>query len=403
MRGSILVKRLALGAGGVLIALGLCEASLRVFWPQGLVTDELRYEALEGESGPGYRLEPGQWIPGAHGGAVNTDGLRGAELGSQSERRVLVLGDSFVFGAGVDVAAALPEQLEELAAGGAEFVNAGTPGYGTARELAWLETYGEELQPDELLLCVFMGNDFSDNLSVEPPRVVGGKLFLDQSDADEAGWRLTLRSWRSSLHLWRLLERRSLATEPKAAVSKEAAPDEAKRAAAFGQLLDEFARHEANRLAIYLPDGASETAAARRVGLSYDMTCLALEGVASWCAAREVPLRVVAIPDVLAVDDGLRERAVRLGDFTDLEGADVSALDLERPAKSLAGWCLESGVPFLDLTPAFRERTEAIHATEPLDEGLYLFGDSHWNSAGHTLGAKLIAAWLAALPAKAGE
>lgn len=402
MAKRLLFKRLGLALGAVLAALVLTEGALRVFWPQGRVTDDLRYEAVDDASGPGYRLEPGQWIPGAHGGPVNQAGLRGEELERAPERRVLVLGDSFVFGAGVDVDQALPAQLAERLLGrarpGTEIVNAGTPGYGTARELAWLETFGSELEPDEVVLCVFVGNDFSDNLTSQSPRVVGGKLFAGAVDEAVPDWRLELRSWRSKLHLWRLFERRSL---QRAASPEGEAPGGARSAtqdaAGLERLLDEFARLEAKRLSVYLPEGSPDSAAARRVALSYDLTGLALEGIARWCEVHGAALRVVEIPDVLAVDPVLRERALAVGDFSELEGVDPRRLDLERPSRSLASWCEELGVPLLDLTEDFRRETRALQAADPTSEGLYLFGDSHWNVRGHALAAERVAAWLVAV------
>ena len=161
-------------------------------------------------------------------------------------------------------------------------------------------------------------------------------------------------------------------------------------------VLAAFARNEAGRLAVYLPADAPDSAAARRVAISYDMTHLALEGIAAWCAAEGAALEVVAIPDVLAVDPALRARAVGLGGHPELEGFDLAGLDFGRPGRELGAWCLELGVPLLDLTPALRERTaqQAVTAAE----GLYLFGDSHFNAAGHQFAAELIAAWRRARP-----
>lgn len=397
MKVRSLCKRLSLVGLGALLAFVVAEAGLRLFWPQGQITDELRYEALPGadESGPGYRLQPGLWIPGPQGGPVNSLGLRGPELGAKRGRRVLVLGDSFVFGAGVAVDQALPAQLAQRVSEGSptEFVNAGTPGYGTARELAWLESYGAPLAPDELLLCVFLGNDFSDNLDSAAPRVVGGQLFLEEGDLEAAGWRLRLRALGHRLHLWRLIERRRLSgAEPTDAVPV-AASDLAARAAGLEKVLAAFARHEAGRLAIYLPEDAPDSAAARRVAVSYDLTRLALEGIAAWCLAHDVALEVVAIPDVLAVDDSLRARALAQGEFPDLEGFDVTGLDYERPTRSLASWCEQLGLPSWNLTPQFRARTAELVQETPGGEGLYLFGDSHWNAAGHAFAAECITAW----------
>lgn len=401
-----LAKRLGAAALGLGLAVVAAELGLRTLAPQGVVTDWVRYDAVP-ERGPdgtaigvGYRMRPRQFVPGALGGPINGLGLRGEDWAARGAAgRVLVLGDSFVFGAGVAEGATFVAGLDRGLA--AQVVNGGTPGYGTWRQMAWLETYGEELELDRVLLCVFEGNDFMDNLSTRAPDVVGGVLF---GPAEDEGAPSAARAWLGRSHLWRALTKRRAASggpepKPRRATAANAAVDESAAAARHASVLDAFARQQAPRLAAYVPADLDDSALTRRMELAFDMTELALDGIAAWCAARAVELDVVLIPDVLAVDPQQRARALAMNQDPELGAAfdearalgHAEGVDLERPRAALRAWCAERGLDFLDLTPVFRARTAELRAADPNDEGLYLFGDSHWNVRGHALAAETIA------------
>ena len=392
------IRRLGALLIGLVVALGLLEFGLRQFAPQGVVTDWVRYDAVPNAPGVGYRMRPNQWVPGRLGGPINALGLRGVAW--PSGPRTLVLGDSFVFGAGVELSdtfvARLDAELDDR-----NMVNGGTPGYGTWREMAWLETYGDDLDLNAVVLCVFEGNDFQDNLETRAPEVVGGVLFGPDAAQASAG-----RAWLNRSHLWRLLSRRvhqpaasatarpGLPAGTDQGLSENSSSVASAAAARSEAVLDQFARLQAPRLAVYVPPDLKDQALARRIALCFDMTSLALEGITEWCLQRNVELRVVLIPDVLAVDPAQRERALAQNDDPELRTALVGGIDLDRPRRALAEWTAAKGLDFLDLTERFREATEALLATNPRAEGLYLFGDSHWNQAGHELAATLIAEWL---------
>jgi lysophospholipase L1-like esterase len=377
-----LLRRLVLATCGLLIGLVFLELGIRIVAPQGLITEFFRYEATA-TGGPDFRLQPGLWIPGEIGGSVNRMGLRGPEIpGKSTATRVLVLGDSFVYGAGVSTAASLPAQLQERADSdptdgpGYEFINGGTPSYGTARELAWLEFYGDQIDPDEVLLGVFVGNDFTDNLEVEPPAIVAGRLFFGAAaNASE-----TQKLWRvlaNKSHLARLLRRRSFSSggdsraEP-ATVSQP--PGTAEQQVAREALLQKFAKTQVGRLSIYVPERGLDP----RVDIAYDMTQLSLEGIAAWCAGRGIGLSLVLIPDVLQVEPDVRERALGQADEVNFIG------DFARPQRELLEWCKHLGLEAVDVVGPLSS------ATQERGESFYLFGDSHWNADGHALSAELV-------------
>lgn len=106
-------------------------------------------------------------------------------------RRIVVLGDSFTWGAGVDFDDAYPQRLERALArrhgGAVEVVNLALPAFKTDDELAVLETQGFAYRPDAVLLG-FVLNDAEEAASAEKRRAADwirtrseGPRLLDRS------------------------------------------------------------------------------------------------------------------------------------------------------------------------------------------------------------------------------
>lgn len=95
---------------------------------------------------------------------TNSLGLRSREIEKEKTRkRVLVLGDSVVWGFGVEDNETFASILNEET-GGFEFINAALSDYSTRQELDYLKRDGIKLEPDVVMLGFFVGNDFVDNL-----------------------------------------------------------------------------------------------------------------------------------------------------------------------------------------------------------------------------------------------
>jgi lysophospholipase L1-like esterase len=95
----------------------------------------------------------------------NADGLRDRDFAipkPPGTYRILVLGDSFTWGVGLDVEDTIPKQLEAAlkgtTAGTVEVINASVPGMNTVNELAMLKENGLKYEPDMILL-VYLLND----------------------------------------------------------------------------------------------------------------------------------------------------------------------------------------------------------------------------------------------------
>lgn len=102
---------------------------------------------------------------------VNSKGLRGPEIDyakAAGVHRILVLGDSFTFALQVaeeeTFVARLAGRLNDSRAPlRIETINAGTDGWSTANEYAWLVSEGYRYEPDLVLVMFFEGNDPGDN------------------------------------------------------------------------------------------------------------------------------------------------------------------------------------------------------------------------------------------------
>jgi lysophospholipase L1-like esterase len=111
---------------------------------------------------------------------TNSYGLRGPEIGAREpgERRVLLLGDSFLAGFEVEqqetFAARIEPALRERFGAPVRVINAGVRGYGTDQSYLWFREHGRAFGAD-LVVLVFSENDFEDNLTLHRPRRPFGK------------------------------------------------------------------------------------------------------------------------------------------------------------------------------------------------------------------------------------
>ena len=165
------------GAVAVVLASGaitllVCEAATRIIYPpmRGIhwyQTDPrygMRHLSSLDESVT-------EWGDGAYWHfRTNAHGFRGgewADMPAAGTRRVLVMGDSFTFGDGVNEGEAFPEVASHASGAGNgapwEVLNLGVSAWGPQNALAYLETEGAPIQASCLVYTFFLGNDVMDN------------------------------------------------------------------------------------------------------------------------------------------------------------------------------------------------------------------------------------------------
>jgi len=206
-------------AAAVFLGLSLLEVLLRVVDP---MRSDRALENLRGfyrldaagriETNPGWR---GEWRIGNDVTTIATSsqGLRGADLPAkaEAERRVLMLGDSFVWGSGVEAGQTIPAALERLLRHDGASVTVGNAGMWGTGPREWGYTFERHrgwFQPDLAIAVCYVGNDLGDSLN-EPMSVVDGHLMPGAiAHAMRDSWR-----WNLALHLrtWWYLETKVLA------------------------------------------------------------------------------------------------------------------------------------------------------------------------------------------------
>jgi lysophospholipase L1-like esterase len=151
-----------------LLALFLSEIVLRLMGSEPLYVSPERdrfwkYDSLLGwvhQAGQEGIFETPQFRTAVR---INEKGLRDRQHSYERQNgieRILVLGDSFAWGYGVEESERFSQLLE--GALGAEVINAGVSGYSTDQELLWYGNEGIKYETD-LVILVLAGNDIGDN------------------------------------------------------------------------------------------------------------------------------------------------------------------------------------------------------------------------------------------------
>jgi hypothetical protein len=338
---------------------------------------------------------------------TDANGFRmGREVGPKAKGvfRIALLGDSFTFGASVHeehlYANVLERALRGRTSAPVEVVNLGVPGYGVHQEHATLLDQGFQVDPDLVVVALYLGNDLQETLGLhrrvydpktggtrEAPdhRIVDGRMVpIPPSAAGEAPRRGGgFKGWlRSHLRLYAVLSDR-VKENPALRAKLErlglVKPDRPR-------LLPPAARaaHLWNAGTVsLLRDSPPALDEAWRKLLGH------LDSMAALCRERGIPMAVVVIPYRTQVVPASRKNELTLLGLAEPD------LDLERPGRTVRAWGEARGVPVIDLLPAFRA------ARDP--GSLYFRIDTHWNDKGHEAAGHALADLLVArrlVPAK---
>ncbi|HEX4959664.1 MAG TPA: hypothetical protein VF173_02410 [Thermoanaerobaculia bacterium] len=366
MRRKTLVRLLLIA----LAAVALAEVAVRAFWPQpafyaspGLFVDDPK---VGHRMRPGLRAVVGNWAEFTTRVRINQLGIRGPEIGPHRPgvRRVLVLGDSFTFGTGVEEEEAFPARLaEELSRGGipAEGINAGMGAYGIPDEVAWYEVYGMQVHPDLIVLGIFTGNDLQDAAPNHPPVYVVHGDIVDEAERHRS---LTVHWLFQHSQLFALLK-----------YSLPAPVDRALRRAlhlpepgAIRYLREEMSLYDPrSRAEAERGGGAASEAAVRHL---LDLT-----------RADHVPVAALLLPSALQADGHLWNQTLRQLHLA------PSQVDRMLPNEIFSAMLARCGVPALDLTPV-------LSAATARGEVDFFPKDQHFTAAAHRRIALEAAAFL---------
>ncbi len=209
----------AIGAAAIVLASGLaalltCEAAARIIYPPLRGThwyhEDPRY-GMRHRSNLDKRVT--EWGDGDYWYfRTNARGFRGGEWGdvpAAGTRRVLVMGDSFTFGNGVNEGETFPE-VANHAAGARngkpwEVLNLGVSAWGPQHALAYLETEGAPIRASCLVYAFFLGNDVMDNIAARLYSLRGGRLVKNPVATEPPGLAGRVRDLMHALPVYDLL------------------------------------------------------------------------------------------------------------------------------------------------------------------------------------------------------
>jgi hypothetical protein len=351
------------------LSLVAAEVVIRVARPQPrlVITPGGFYEA----DPPGrYRLSPG-YRGRIYNRAeydneirINRQGLRGDEIADDADgsERILTIGDSFVFGVGVEdteTFASLVAQSIDSDGSTAEGLNAGIPAFGVPDAVSWLARHGVGLMPDVVILAIFQGNDLVDaSPDQEEILLVDGLLVPGKSAGGLKAWL------HRHSHLYVLLK--SLLEQP-----------------GFMPLRAKLGLGEPWKTRVLREEfSVYKRSAAEELVPAIQATDRALGELAQLAEEHGFFLMSVLIPSEIQVDPD----RWRVGlDSLDLDPGDY---DPGAPTKIFDELLAKHSIPRIDLVPPFAKRIAD-------GEELYFLLDRHWTTGGHRLAADEIGAFLA--------
>lgn len=364
----------------VLLALSLCAALLagefliRKIAPQGVYRFPTGMFVLDDATQ--YRLTPSfkgiaQTAEYRTAIRVNAAGLReDQDYGAKQKDlfRILAIGDSFTMGVGVDAPQAymkLQEQLAPAHAGRYEVINAGVPGYSPGQSLAYLEKRGLALQPDLVVLSLFVGNDIIESYRQLPFYVIDGYLTngLPQEGMLPPSVKLYLQG---NSHLYQLVW---------PMIARVLHPSHAGEVIAAAQ--DDFR-------AMY---SDADDPRSHDVWKAVEARVAHFESLAH--AHGFAPV-VAIVPEHKQVDAKLWSAAMKAADSR-------YAYRPEAPGVRIAELCRQHKIPAIDLLDGIRN----AGAAEPL----YFNVDGHFTVSGNAVAARVLSSFLAreVMAAKAAQ
>lgn len=158
-----------LSAASILVVLLVAEAVARVA-SVSVGTVQINRGVVRASADPklGFELRPNSFVASEVDYRINRDGFRGPALTPKRPgvKRLVVLGDSIVFGYWVAEGDAFPAQLGALLGPGVETLNLGVPGYNLDQEIESLRNRVDALRPDAVVFG-FCLNDLEGLLSFE--------------------------------------------------------------------------------------------------------------------------------------------------------------------------------------------------------------------------------------------
>ena len=327
---------------------------------------------------------------------INNLGFRDRDFsaGRSSTKRAVVLGDSFTYGWGVDIAESWPKALErEWNAAGApvEVMNLGWPGASPRQYADLAEKAVPLLHPDIVIVGVVQGDDLHQSREKAPPVRMGFGARMRRTLAERyphlTQWiggtdvkKLNV-SGEELTAIWKKQVQDFIGQMEPAERKKFEGLEPAIRTAYREGGLNPGLLFYSIRYSSFLLDACDLEAPATRAEI--DEMTVALRRIGEVAGRWGAAVVVVSIPYGPYASEEQLEAAGRLG-----FAVRPDMLTTEAPDESIARACRGAGLPFVSVLREFRGRARSGSFYFPLD--------GHLTAAGHRAYAELAAPALGA-------
>jgi hypothetical protein len=381
------IKNFSLTAASIVIALLICEGIVRILGLGGTALTRGMLHQFDPQAG--WRCYPNldarYSLPGSFNVRVrcNSRGLRDSDKSyskPSGTRRIIVLGDSFMWGYGVENTEMFSAVLQDLVPD-SETVNFGVNGYSTVQEFVRLETEGMRYEPDVTVL-VFVWNDLEDNFDDKrggrPVAVIQDNNRLRIANRPvRRRWKSPVQQWfRHHSHLFRFGEYNLELLKHKLK-GKQRAADWMPGAPVSGIAFAADSEQPNNRMKFSVSDIYAEPN--REINLAWNAMRLLLLKIKQLATRDGGRLVVVYAASLESVNRRVFNRVLREAGHDPKS----SAFNWNRPSDRLKTLCKALDITYVDLNPVFRRH---------LKKGpLFLKKNPHWSAAGHRLAAQTVA------------
>jgi lysophospholipase L1-like esterase len=298
---------------------------------------------------------------------TNSFGLRDREYPLEKPAgitRIVVVGDSFAWGFGVNNGEIFTDALEEMLPD-TEVLNLGVTAYGLRQEMLYFDRLGIRFDPD-ILIVALTQNDIMrahEWLPERPGRQKPQALPATNAGDPDEGLVLTAKNYlQDNLRLYRLV--RNVLMTNRTFVNL---------AVDLG-IKDELAGY--NDLDVNLTASLREYP--ERLTQAFEQLNIHLKQFHESTQASDIRMIVALVPARQSVDETALKQTLATSSYW------VDDFDLDKPYGMLAQFADANDIELIDAMPRFRIEVQN-------DADLYIPYDMHFNPAGHVLYAEIIA------------
>ena len=376
-----MLKNIALLAVSVVFTLVVSEVLLRQFYER----PELAMDNFKATMPPTYHTDAELgWLPDKNVQAshnrpgsfesqysTNSLGLRDREHSFDrvpGKKRIVVVGDSFAWGYGVNDGEIFTDTIEQLAPE-FEVINLGVTAYGLRQEIAYFKRFGMKFTPD-ILMVAFVQNDIYDIPKQQPESATkatqpnDNESIIKDSDAG------------STLHRFK----KKLSNE---VVMYGLLVDALNSSPVMVDLLVKMGLKESlGGFEVLDPSvGPALKTYPSAIEMGWESIFEQLRGLKTYTDDNDIRLILALVPALQSVDPQALSRSLTYSTYRPTD------FDIAKPYARIESFCLETGIEVINPLPAFVQMHDS-------GESLYLYGDMHFNTTGHQLFAEEISRYL---------